>query len=86
MLTKTKSAMNKLAKTLPPSADKAQCYNIANLALNSGTIAEAINNDHNSSSDAKRASQLMVDANCATENEGKKHCYGTFTFEDGSQL
>ena len=87
MLKFTKEKMNAHAQTLCANTDRAQCYNIANLIVgNNRTIAETIKADHQGLSDAKRASQLMVDAGCAKEINAKKDCYGTFVFEDDSEL
>lgn len=85
MPTKTRKAMQKHALTLNPSPARAQCYAIANYQLDGDeTIAQRIQRDHTDSSSHLRAASMMVDAGCASEKQGKKHCYGTFNFEDGS--
>lgn len=83
--TKTKNAMNKLASTLAPGSQRAQCYTIANYKL-STTIAARLLSDHSSVSDAKRAALLMVEAGCAKEINAKSGMYGDFVFQDLSIL
>lgn len=84
-----KSTANKLiayAATLKPGSARAQCYNIAGLALlPDETIAQRIYRDHHSYFHALRAMSLCVDAGCAEEIDKKNGCYGTFIFEDGSR-
>lgn len=86
MPTKTRKAMENYALTIPPCSARAQCYTIANYELNDETIAQRIQRDHSDSDSHLRAASLMVEAGCATEKQGKKHCYGVFTFEDGSEF
>ena len=82
--------MQEHAQTLPGGSERAQCYTISNYSRASGsTIAEQLDNDH-VSDHAKRAALIMVDAGCAihnqTERQIEKHLFGTFTFNDGSEL
>ena len=85
MLTNTKKAMIAYAQTLAPSTARTQCYRIASLAA-SGSIAEALKQDHRSADGALRAARLMVQAGCAKEEGASRWFYGTFVFEDGSIL
>lgn len=85
MLKDTKNKMIKYWIGLPACSARAQCLNIANLPLVKGqTIAECIESDHHTIDGALRAMALMEQAGAATQGQGKKHCYGVFTFEDGS--
>jgi hypothetical protein len=86
MPTKTKNTMSSYADRLPLSPARAQCYTIANYDLIDETIAERLLRDHRTRDGALRAAALMRDAGCAEESDARKHCYGTFTFEDGSKL
>ena len=85
---KTRSCMTDYAVNLPPSAARAQCYTIANYVLNEGqTIASKLAQDHLGDG-SLRAAVLMVSAGCAKEDKtnAKANCYGTFIFEDESNL
>jgi len=86
MLPFTKQKMNEYALILPPGTNRCQCFNIANLHVGAGGIAQAMIDDHVGSSDPHRAAKLMVDAGCATEIGATSHLYGIFEFEDGSKL
>jgi len=86
MLKNTKEKMLNHAQTLKPGSDRARCYHIANLAAGS-SIAEALENDHHSLDGSRRAAVLMCEAGAATHDlVNGEHCYGIFTFEDGSKM
>ncbi len=73
------------AMSLEGGHHRAQCINIANFHLRPGqTIADRLFRDHYDQDGHKRAALLMVEAGCAIEKNGDEHCYGKFTFEDGS--
>ena len=79
------------AQSLPPCHDRAQCYQIANFEFShKETIAERLERDHFSISQAFRVAGLMVAADCA-KLETKKICKNSqylqvIIFEDGSEL
>jgi hypothetical protein len=85
MLANTKEKMITYAQTLPASTERAQAYNIANLTAGE-SIAQSILDDHATLDGARRAARLMVEAGCATEKKENPKYFGTFTFEDGSDL
>jgi hypothetical protein len=81
----TKNKMIEFAQSLPPSSDRAKCYEIANLRVKT-TIAEAISQAHRSADGPQQMAALMVRAGCAREVGAHDHFYGTFVFEDKSTL
>jgi hypothetical protein len=81
----SRKKLTDLAQSLPPSSQRAQCYHLAQLQAGL-SIAETIASDHATDSGALRAARLVVDAGAATEDGATEFSFGTFTFEDGSQL
>ena len=83
--TGTLKKLKTLLEETSPGSKRAQIINMINFKLNEGqTIAGRIYSDHWRDSDALRAMSIFREAGAATESVGRKHCYGTFTFEDGS--
>ncbi|WP_196161776.1 hypothetical protein [Reinekea sp. G2M2-21] len=87
LFTFTKNKMNEYSNVLPPSADRAQCINIANYKLlGNESIADRLVRDHKSTNHALRAALLMVAAGCANHIDRVKGRIGKIIFEDGSEL
>ena len=87
MIHSTRATLRKHAQTLLPGSERAQCHAMANFAVDNGeTIAEQLDNFHRGHSQAKRAALIMVEAGCAKEINNEKGYYGTFIFDDGSEL
>ncbi|MGR2849165.1 hypothetical protein ABMX62_19160 [Vibrio vulnificus] len=81
----SRKKLNAYAQSIEPSSARAQCYQLANLKGDS-SIADAIAQDHYQHASALRAARLVVEAGAAEEINATKYMFGTFVFEDESQL
>lgn len=83
----TLACLREAVRTCKSSLEKAQLINTLTFKLNGNeSIADRLLRDHVSIGHAKRHAALLLQAGCANEINRRKGLYGTFVFEDGSEL